>query len=358
MNTAAKSSDIDNSMGASGNFPSGILTSESLTPELLNSTREWLTSLPQGSHASRLVARVKAKRKKMIETCSPRQLNLFGSSDPALSFLRMFPVFSVSGMPCTYSGRCVTSATKHYPLSSLGLMTLVPHTGGNGPGCSLTTPKFPTPYGLSGNQGQGDGEFGKAIRNYPTPTEGDAKRGQNESDGRRGQTLLGAARKQPWPTPSARDWKSGKASPETMAKNSRPLNEVIESGGGTGTRQTWATPTGRLGTPRGPQAKRFTDPKRSNDLDDQVAHVAKEIQKEREHIKTREPVSEGDDAWTKEDEKRYQEQLVKWRMEPEPMGNLNPAWVEWLMNWPIDWTSLEPLSEDRFQEWLRLSGIG
>ena len=28
---------------------------------------------------------------------------------------------------------------------------------------------FPTPYGLSANQGQGDGEFGKAIRNWPTP---------------------------------------------------------------------------------------------------------------------------------------------------------------------------------------------
>ena len=29
---------------------------------------------------------------------------------------------------------------------------------------------FPTPYGLSANQGQGDGEFGKAIRNWPTPS--------------------------------------------------------------------------------------------------------------------------------------------------------------------------------------------
>jgi hypothetical protein len=31
------------------------------------------------------------------------------------------------------------------------------------------------------------------------------------------------------PTPSARDWKSGKASPETMAKNAMPLNEMIET---------------------------------------------------------------------------------------------------------------------------------
>jgi len=30
-----------------------------------------------------------------------------------------------------------------------------------------------------------------------------------------------------WPTPTARDWRSGKASPATLAKNSRPLSEQI-----------------------------------------------------------------------------------------------------------------------------------
>lgn len=32
-------------------------------------------------------------------------------------------------------------------------------------------------------------------------------------------------------------------------------------------------------------------------------------------------------------------------------GSLNPDWVEWLMNWPIGWTSLEPIG-DAFDEWL------
>jgi len=36
------------------------------------------------------------------------------------------------------------------------------------------------------------------------------------------------------PTPSARDWKSGKASQETHERNSRPLNEVMSNGTGTG----------------------------------------------------------------------------------------------------------------------------
>ena len=32
-------------------------------------------------------------------------------------------------------------------------------------------------------------------------------------------------------------------------------------------------------------------------------------------------------------------------------GQLNPEWVEWLMNWPIGWTELKPLAMDRFREW-------
>lgn len=33
-------------------------------------------------------------------------------------------------------------------------------------------------------------------------------------------------------------------------------------------------------------------------------------------------------------------------------GQLNPDWVEWLMGWPIGWTSLEPLPADNFAQWL------
>jgi hypothetical protein len=32
-------------------------------------------------------------------------------------------------------------------------------------------------------------------------------------------------------------------------------------------------------------------------------------------------------------------------------GLLNPEWVEWLMGWPIGWTSLEPLSKTTVDEW-------
>jgi hypothetical protein len=36
--------------------------------------------------------------------------------------------------------------------------------------------------------------------------------------------------------------------------------------------------------------------------------------------------------------------------------SLSPAWVEWLMGWPLGWTDLKPLETDKFQAWRRLHG--
>ena len=36
-------------------------------------------------------------------------------------------------------------------------------------------------------------------------------------------------------------------------------------------------------------------------------------------------------------------------------GSLNPIWTEWLMGWPLNWTSLDPLPFRMFHEWLRAS---
>ena len=60
----------------------------------------------------------------------------------------------------------------------------------------------------------------------------------------------------------------------------------------------WPNPQARDATPRGAQAKRYTDPARSSDLPDAVAHAGS-------------------------------------------TGQLNPAWVEWLMGFPPGWTDLE-----------------
>lgn len=36
---------------------------------------------------------------------------------------------------------------------------------------------------------------------------------------------------------------------------------------------------------------------------------------------------------------------------PTKTARLNPAWVEWLMGWPIGWTDLKPLEMDKFLSW-------
>jgi hypothetical protein len=36
---------------------------------------------------------------------------------------------------------------------------------------------------------------------------------------------------------------------------------------------------------------------------------------------------------------------------PASGGQLNPHWVEWLMGWPLNWTSLEPMNKLCFNDW-------
>lgn len=37
-------------------------------------------------------------------------------------------------------------------------------------------------------------------------------------------------------------------------------------------------------------------------------------------------------------------------------GSLNPAWVEWLMGWPVGWTALKPLGMGKFRQWQHSHG--
>ena len=39
-------------------------------------------------------------------------------------------------------------------------------------------------------------------------------------------------------------------------------------------------------------------------------------------------------------------------------GELNPEWVEWIMGWPIGWTSLKPMPDSNMDDWYALSGAG
>jgi hypothetical protein len=83
-----------------------------------------------------------------------------------------------------------------------------------------------------------------------------------------------------FPTPSARDGRSGKASEATHDRNSRPLNEVV-----------W---------------RMYTTP-----IADGVGHRKR-------------PYSQGGEA-----------------LSLQVGGHLNPTWTEWLMGFPLGWTDLE-----------------
>ena len=93
------------------------------------------------------------------------------------------------------------------------------------------------------------------------------------------------------PTPQHRDWKD--SGPTQGNRKSPNLGTVAA--------RDWPTPTARLGTARGPQAKRYHDPARSNDLDDAVAASG-------------------------------------------TPGSLNPTFVEWLMGFPLGFTEVETLT--------------
>lgn len=90
-------------------------------------------------------------------------------------------------------------------------------------------------------------------------------------------------------TPTTRDWKDV-GDMTNVPTNGLLGRQVLE--------RPWPTPTARLGMARGPQAKRYHDPARSNDLDDAVAASG-------------------------------------------TPGSLNPTWCSVLMGFPPDWTEVD-----------------
>ena len=111
---------------------------------------------------------------------------------------------------------------------------------------------------------------------------------------------------QMWPTPTTRDWRSGAASEDTHAKNSRPLNKVVVR---EEKRMQWPTPT--------------------TITDSGGAALCKWGGSGARQMMRNNGVSE-----------------------QELNGALNPDWVEWLIGWPVGWTSLEPLPQSAVDDWL------
>jgi hypothetical protein len=109
---------------------------------------------------------------------------------------------------------------------------------GHGKALAAAAAMWPTP----GAQVSNDGESPETWQ-----ARADALKAKGYNGNGAGMPLAIASQLWPgpcWPTPSARDWKSGEASTETLEGNARPLNEVAT--------MLWATPTShdRTHTPR------------------------------------------------------------------------------------------------------------
>jgi len=167
--------------------------------------REWLVSLPPDSRASRSVSPASKSTPQTKGICGPIQPMLSGLSAPDSYCLKMCPV---SASTCPWlSETCADLGMKFQDPSSLGLTTSAPRTEEKESGC------WPTPHGFSKDgrsNGPSGNELGRAVNRsiFPTPSVAAAIQGVNESDGKRGQTLLGAARMQLWPTPQAENFRS------------------------------------------------------------------------------------------------------------------------------------------------------
>ena len=110
------------------------------------------------------------------------------------------------------------------------------------------------------------------------------------------------AHEKKWPTPQARDWKNGHGPRYVNKERSNDLNDAVDFHD-----KKWPTPTasdhkGGTATPR-----KDTGVSRNDRLD---------------HC-----------------------------LEPYAKGRLNPDWVEWLMGWPIGWTSLDFMKIDMKRWW-------
>lgn len=131
---------------------------------------------------------------------------------------------------------------------------------------------------------------------WPTPTVNMVSGGANGTspavqEGRHGINLAGAV--QTWATPQTRDYRTGYAE-RYDTKPQKNLNDQVAK---------WPTPTARDSSSRGPSEKERKSPA--------LNHVA-----------------------------------------TGGIGRkLNPDWVEWLMGFPVGWTSLEPLHGQLHHDW-------
>jgi len=166
---------------------------------------------------------------------------------------------------------------------------------------------------------KGDYQYDRGDKNKPRPT------------------LSGAVKQ--WPTPAARDYRSEFCNQKTIEeRNNHSRGKTLPwvlAHGGTSTRQTHPTPTKSMMTTGDMEHARFSgnDPKRPKYSEVNKQSWTTPCSNDTAHRRSK--YAQGGTA-----------------LSTQVQGQLNPTWEEWLMNWPLFWTSLKPINDERFYEWL------
>lgn len=190
--------------------------------------------------------------------------------------------------------------------------------------------EWPTPT-VTGNWNRkgassesGDGLV-TAVKQWPTPCASDSA-GPGLGKERQGGGNLRTEVRAQWATPIGSDFRSGKASAETMSKNARPLREQVVSG-------NWPTPNAT--DFKGPGNRRSPDKIRDSTDDDLPSRVAAE------RNWPTPTASEGANRNTAR---------CPSHDEGEVGGSLNPVWVEMLMGFPPGWTEVSRQDQEKIKK--------
>jgi DNA (cytosine-5)-methyltransferase 1 len=203
------------------------------------------------------------------------------------------------------------------------------------PPLTLAVRMYPTPRGEDGqscgaHKGKPD-TLTSYMKLWPTPKGSpsgpDFARMNREGSG--GDDLATAIARESWPTPSATDGnRGGKMTPNMSGQS---LTQMMNS---------FPTPTNSMVTENDFVQAKFHSTKRGKYAD------AKFPTPRANEWKGSGPV--GSKSHKHMSERNYLCAVVN---PTETSGQLNPDWVEWLMLWPIGWTSLEQITELIWLDW-------
>lgn len=222
---------------------------------------------------------------------------------------------------------------------------------------------------------------------WPTPQLATATQGQNEADGKRGQTLVGAARGQMWPTPGAAVSNDGEE-PETWLARQETLKAKGYNGNGAGmplaiAATLWGTPrvttNGGIGYETDSADSRLEDqaaswPTPMVEDSEQAGSANANMTSLSRKVQTWAPTSEANwpsprvtrGSYTRDQgdptkerptlaglasSHRAQATQKDGRAPSKQTRLLNPRFVEWLMSWPIGWSALEQSEPVSFPSW-------